>query len=129
VRAAFALAACEPVTALAKARKNVVRAIEEVSRRLGNTPSICRRCYVHPAVVDSYMEGVLRQALGRRRKSADRAVAGLGPHESAVLRLLEKRLAEAPVREDDRLRRALKASLAVARRRRAPFATRTPGRS
>jgi DNA topoisomerase-1 len=122
VRAAFSLAQGDPVTALSKARQNVVRAIEEVAKRLGNTPSICRKCYVHPAVVDAYMEGALREALGRRRKSVARAVAGLTPHESAVLRLLEKRLARGPVSEDDRLRRELKASLSAARRQRAPRA-------
>ena len=121
VRAAFALAACDPVTALNKARKNVVNAIEEVSRRLGNTPSICRKCYVHPVVIESYMDGVLAQALGRRRKPSGRAMAGLGPHESAVLRLLEKRVASSPAGADDRLRRELTASLAALRRQ-----TRTP---
>ncbi|HEY7509179.1 MAG TPA: DNA topoisomerase IB [Vicinamibacteria bacterium] len=127
VRAAFALAACEPVSALARARQNVARAIEEVSRRLGNTPSICRKCYVHPAVVESYMDGVLAAALGRRRKPSRRAVAGLSPHESAVLRLLEKRLARGPVSADDRLRRELKASLTAARRQnRAPRAAHRP---
>jgi DNA topoisomerase-1 len=127
VRAAFSLAQHEPVTVLSKARKNVVRTIEEISLRLGNTPSISRKCYVHPAVVDSYMEGVLREALGRRRKSPRGTVAGLTPHESAVLRLLEKRLAEAPASEGEKLQRELKASLAVARRRkqsRAPRAAR-----
>jgi DNA topoisomerase-1 len=122
VRAAFSLAQHEPVTALAKARKNVIHTIEEVAKRLGNTPSISRKCYVHPAVVESYMEGVLRQALGRRRRPAGRPVAGLTPHESAVLRLLEKRLAQGPVSEDERLRRELKASLAAGRRQRAPRA-------
>jgi DNA topoisomerase I len=116
VRAAFALAACEPVSALNKARKNVVKAIEEVSRRLGNTPSICRKCYVHPTVIDSYMEGVLVEALGRRRRPSGRGLAGLSAHESAVLRLLERRLAGPPESPDDRLRRELKVSLAAARR-------------
>ena len=127
VRVAYALAASDPVTGLSKARKNVLCAIEEVSRRLGNTPSICRRCYVHPAVVDSYTEGVLREALGRRGKPAGRAMAGLSPHESAVLRLLAKRLAQGPPDEDERLYRELKVSLAVARRdrrKRAPRAAR-----
>jgi DNA topoisomerase-1 len=118
VRAAFALARNDPVTALNKARKNVTRAIEEVARRLGNTPSICRKCYVHPAVVDSYMDGVLQQALGRRRRVSARAVPGLSPPESAVLRLLEKRAAAGPPEDDARLRRELKASLSAARRRR-----------
>ena len=131
VRAAFALAQREPVKALGKARKNVAIAIEEVARRLGNTPSICRKCYVHPAVVDSYMDGVLQQALGRRRRASRRRVAGLSAHESSVLRLLEQRLVSGPPSESDRLRRELKASLAAARRqRRAPRAARRlPARS
>ena len=127
VRAAFALAQREPVSALGKARKNVALAIEEVARRLGNTPSICRKCYVHPAVVESYMDGVLREALGRRRRASRRAAAGLSAHEASVLRLLEKSLAAAPATEDDRLRRELKASLAAVRRprqQRAPRAAR-----
>jgi DNA topoisomerase-1 len=125
IRAAWSLAKEAPVASLSKARKNVVRVIEETARRLGNTPSICRKCYVHPVVIESYMDGVLREALGRRRKSPGRAVAGLAPHESAVLRLLQKRLAEGPPTEGDRLNRELKASLAVGRRQsRAPRAAR-----
>ena len=126
VRAAFSLAQHEPATGLAKARKNVVRAIEEVSRRLGNTPAISRKCYVHPAVVESYMDGELRAALGRRRKSPGPMVRGLTPHEAAVLRLLERRLVAGPPSEDAKLGRELKASLAAARpkRRRAPRAAR-----
>jgi DNA topoisomerase-1 len=124
VRAAFALARHEPVRARSHARKNVLRAIEEVSRRLGNTPSICRRCYVHPAVVASYMDGALRAGLGGRRPRAGRPIAGLSAHESAVLRLLTARLAPGPPDGDDRLRRELKASLAPARQERAPRAAR-----
>jgi DNA topoisomerase-1 len=125
VRTAFALARNEPAAARTTARKNVLRAIEEVARRLGNTPSICRKCYVHPAVVDSYLEGGLHEALGRRRRTKVRALAGLSPHESAVLRLLQRRLPPAAVSADERLRRELKASLAAARREtRAPRAAR-----
>jgi DNA topoisomerase-1 len=129
VRAAFALARHEPVQAPGKARRNVVRAIEEVAHRLGNTPSICRRCYVHPAIVDSYLQGVLPAARRRPAKRSGRQVAGLSPHESSVLRLLEKQLAGGPPSEDDRLRRELKASLALAPRgrpRRSPGAARRP---
>ncbi|HEY5089890.1 MAG TPA: DNA topoisomerase IB, partial [Polyangia bacterium] len=35
----------------------VARAIEQVAARLGNTPSVCRKCYVHPAVISAYLEG------------------------------------------------------------------------
>jgi DNA topoisomerase-1 len=129
VRAAFALASCEPVTALNRARKNVVKAIEEVSRRLGNTPSICRKCYVHPAVIEAYLDGLLEDALGRRRRPVRRAVAGLSPHESAVLRMLERRAAAPRPGADERLRRELTATLAAVRRQnRAPTAARRTAR-
>ncbi|MDP9264561.1 MAG: hypothetical protein M3O91_00365 [Chloroflexota bacterium] len=41
------------------ARRNVLRAIDVVAERLGNTRAVCRRCYVHPAIVDAYSEGKL----------------------------------------------------------------------
>ena len=57
-------------------KTNVVRAIERVAERLGNTPSVCRKCYVHPAVVEAYLGG----GLGEVREA-----------ERAVLRLLRGR--------------------------------------
>jgi DNA topoisomerase-1 len=128
VRAAFALAACEPATALGKARRNVANAIAEVSRRLGNTPSICRKCYVHPAVIGSYLDGLLAAALGRRGQASRRRIAGLSSHESSVLRMLERRAATPAPGADQRLRHELQSSLARARRQnRAPRAARRAG--
>ncbi|MEO6419005.1 MAG: hypothetical protein ABIP39_06335 [Polyangiaceae bacterium] len=46
-----------------EAKRNIVQAIKSVAERLGNTPSVCRKCYVHPAVLDGYEEGALAQAL------------------------------------------------------------------
>ncbi len=46
-----------------QAKKNLVRAIATVALRLGNTPAICRKCYVHPAVLDGYLDGSLLQTL------------------------------------------------------------------
>src|SRR5207253_11221700 len=40
----------------AEAKRNVVRVITAVAERLGNTPAICRRCYIHPDVIDSYVQ-------------------------------------------------------------------------
>lgn len=40
-------------------RKNVVEAIKRVAQKLGNTPSVCRKCYVHPGVMDAYQNGRL----------------------------------------------------------------------
>jgi DNA topoisomerase-1 len=44
-------------------KKAQVAAIKEVARRLGNTPAICRKCYIHPAVLECYLDGSLRRTL------------------------------------------------------------------
>ncbi len=73
------------------ARSNIVSAIENVSKRLGNTPTICRKCYVHPAVIDAYMDGdtisTIEQQVEKQRKEHD-----LPPLEHAVMELLVRRL-------------------------------------
>jgi DNA topoisomerase-1 len=80
-----------------QARKNVVAAIQEVSERLGNTPAICRKSYVHPSVINSYLEGTLHSLLaaGDPKEAVEKVVAdapsrGLKPEEEAVIRLLER---------------------------------------
>jgi DNA topoisomerase-1 len=76
-----------------QAKKNVVAAIENVARRLGNTPSVCRKCYVHPAVVDSYLDGTLLETLGEDARNELRDhLKELPPEEAAVLALLQKKL-------------------------------------
>ena len=55
VLAALALQEFEAFDSQTQAKKNIVRAIESVAERLGNTPSVCRKCYVHPMVLDSYL--------------------------------------------------------------------------
>lgn len=91
--AAEALAGFEEVDSETTAKHNVVRAIERVSARLGNTPSICRKCYVHPAVIDAYLAG---DTLASVRQRADEEIsehlADLPPEEAAVLMLLHERL-------------------------------------
>jgi DNA topoisomerase-1 len=117
MRAAWALHA---VAAAAgpqhKATKtHVVRAVESVARRLGNTPSICRKCYIHPAIIDSYLDGSLRGTLTRRAAREIAAPAGkLRPEEAAVLRLLARRAAALASGVD--LGLTLRASLRAARR-------------
>ena len=44
-------------------RRAQVAAIKQVAQRLGNTPAICRKCYIHPAVLDGYLSGRLRKTL------------------------------------------------------------------
>jgi DNA topoisomerase I len=77
-----------------QAKKNIVRAIESVARRLGNTPSVCRKCYVHPGIIDAYLEGTMLDSLRRRALEEMSDVRGLSPEESAVLALLQRRLAQ-----------------------------------
>ena len=72
----------------------VVRAaIERVAARLGNTPTICRKCYVHPEILSLYAEGALLLQVKERVEGELREdLATLKPEESAVLSLLEGRL-------------------------------------
>jgi DNA topoisomerase I len=73
-------------------RRNVVRAIETVADRLGNTPSVCRKCYVHPEVVAAYLDGSLAGTLDGRL-TAEARRSGLRAEEARVLQLLARRTA------------------------------------
>lgn len=95
VLAALALAEFEKFDNQAAAKKNVRAAIEKVAAKLGNTPAVCRRCYVHPEVIDSYMSEALILELEHQveRELRDN-IAGLGPEEALVLAFLQRRLSE-----------------------------------
>jgi DNA topoisomerase-1 len=91
--AAIALQEMEAVDEEAQSRHNVVAAIERVAERLGNTPAICRQCYVHPAIIESYMDGTLIKSLKEKaKKEIAEDLDDLPPEEAAVLVLLHKRL-------------------------------------
>ncbi|MDQ9171952.1 DNA topoisomerase IB [Oxalobacteraceae bacterium R-40] len=93
VLAALALQEFEKFDSEAQAKKNIVRAIENVARRLGNTPAICRKCYVHPEVLASYIDGTLLEAMRQRTgKALSEDVHALRPEEAAVLAFLQERL-------------------------------------
>ena len=87
---AAALGEIDPFASAAEAKKNVTDAVKRVAERLGNTPAICRKCYVHPAILESYLEGTLLDALTDTSGSA--AEEALEAMEGAVLKLLVKRL-------------------------------------
>ncbi|HWJ94253.1 MAG TPA: DNA topoisomerase IB [Telluria sp.] len=93
VMAALALQEFEAFDTKATAKKNLKSAIERVAARLGNTPTICRKCYVHPEIFDAYNEGTLllevKQEVERELRDE---LASLKPEEAAVLSLLEARL-------------------------------------
>jgi len=101
VLAAMALQEFEAVDSDAQAKKNVVRAIESVAERLGNTPSVCRKCYVHPAVLDAYLDGTMLEGLrARAEESLVEDLKDLQPEEAAVLAMLERRLAQETANND-----------------------------
>ncbi len=113
VLALIALQEFEAFDSQVQAKKNVVRAIESVARRLGNTPSVCRKCYIHPGVLDAYLEGTMLEALRRRASEEMEHVRGLSAQESAVLALLQRRLAQ----EEEQDRSNRKAAPGKRRRR------------
>jgi DNA topoisomerase-1 len=93
VLAARALQELQEVDSQARAKKNIVRAVEAVSEMLGNTPTICRKCYVHPAVFEAYLDGALVSTLRRRAdQKISSALHHLRPEEAAVLAFLQRRL-------------------------------------
>jgi len=78
--------AARPVTAAA-GKRAIVRAIECAAQRLGNTVAVCRKSYVHPAVVEGFLNGDVI-APSRRAPSRGHRLAG---DEAAVARLIERR--------------------------------------
>ena len=114
VLAAVALQEFEAFDNNAKAKKNVRAAIERVSAKLGNTPTICRKCYIHPEILNCYLEGGL--ADGARQEVAAELRDEIGtmrPEEAAVMALLQRRLAENPPEKPLSTREQLEASAAL----------------
>jgi DNA topoisomerase-1 len=96
VLAALALAEYKKYDTEAEAKRNVVAAIENVARQLGNTPAICRKCYVHPDILEAYMSGDLVKMIeGKIADKFRKQHAKLSADEVMVLAFLNKRLKRA----------------------------------
>jgi DNA topoisomerase I len=91
VLAAVSLHALEGFESEAEAKRNVIVAIDRVARRLGNTRAVSRRSYVHPAVIDSYLDHKLAEALTRRTDRRQDGAAATPSVEAAVLKLIGRR--------------------------------------
>lgn len=93
VRADLGAAALTKVKVLAAVvqllEKTFIRvgAVSHVATHLGNTPSVCRACYIHPSVLEAYSDGTRQSAFAGVR----RPVRGLSADEAAVLALIENR--------------------------------------
>lgn len=96
VLAAMALCDLRLATTPSARKRCVVQAVTDVAARLGNTRAVCRKCYIHPMVIDAFMDGVtidVQNAPTRRTRASGR----LSPGEAAVLGLL-RRFSEPRVR-------------------------------
>lgn len=90
VLAAEALRACGDFTSKVQAKTNVLRAIEKVAAHLGNTKTVCRKCYIHPLLLESYRRGeFLTQVKLPAAPSGVRSRTQLSPPERAVLGFLQ----------------------------------------
>ena len=87
VLAARHLAELPPPATKAEGKRKLTAMLAEVSGVLGNTPTVCRKCYIHPAVIEGYLDGSLSKAW---RKGGARWQRGAGdPFESLLLFMLE----------------------------------------
>jgi DNA topoisomerase-1 len=91
--AAQALQEFEDFDSNARAKRNVTQAIERVAAQLGNTKTVCRKCYIHPEVIAAYLDHSLLKVLQQRTEHALRTgLTSLTPEEAAVLALLQERM-------------------------------------
>ncbi|MCE0463964.1 DNA topoisomerase IB [Pseudomonas uvaldensis] len=67
-----------------EARKHVVEMVRQVAQQLGNTPTVCRKCYIHPAVLEGFLLGALRELPKPRVRK------GLSEEEVALAMFLQK---------------------------------------
>src|SRR5260221_6876339 len=91
VLAATFLRGYEAADSAARAKRNIVSAIEQVAKRLGNTRAVCRKSYVHPAVIDAYLDGSMTKTTARGAGRTARAVGRLTESEAVVLGLFQRR--------------------------------------
>lgn len=71
-----------------EAKRHVVEMVKNVARQLGNTPAVCRKCYIHPAVLQGFVLGTLAQLPRPRMRK------GLRAEEVGLAMLLEKLVSE-----------------------------------
>jgi DNA topoisomerase-1 len=89
VLAARALREFRCAESMAASKRNVLRAIEAVAGVLGNTPAVCRKSYIHPAILECYMDRSMESKLARALPpSLKRVAAKLRPDEVDALRIL-----------------------------------------
>jgi len=94
LRAATVLAELGPAKTETEAKRNVALAMRLVSSELGNTPTICRKSYVHPMVVARYLDDGETIALPRARRTAANRGQAHSPEERALIEFLDRHFPE-----------------------------------
>ncbi|HEX2843902.1 MAG TPA: DNA topoisomerase IB, partial [Candidatus Limnocylindria bacterium] len=94
VLACMALQDFEAFGSETEAKRNVVDAVKRVAERLGNTPAVCRSSYIHPEILNAYLDGSMLESL-KQLAAEELAEAGheLTPAEAAALGVIQARLA------------------------------------
>ena len=88
------LAELGPAKSATEAKRNVALAMRLVSTELGNTPTICRKSYVHPMVIARYLDEGETIALPRSRRRAPDRGQSHSPEERALIEFLDKHFPE-----------------------------------
>ena len=90
--AAVALAEVGKADDEGQIKKNVVNAVKSVAEKLGNTPTVCRGSYIHPAVLSAYESGItLDEFRPKKTRRIHRLEAEYEPEEKALLELLKRK--------------------------------------
>ena len=92
--AAIALNAVGAFETKKQAKSNIKNAVSAVAKILGNTPAICRKCYVHPAIFETYLSGDSIEGLKQKTEEALESNVDLRSGETAILKFLQARLAK-----------------------------------
>ena len=90
VLAAQLLREFEAFSSTAQAKRNIVAAVEQVAMRLGNTKAVCRKCYIHPAVIDAYVQGKTIRLKGGASGTYSPGRTQLSADERAVVALIRR---------------------------------------
>jgi len=111
---ALSLAANDAAETLADRKRNLVEAIAAVAKRLGNTPAVCKKSYIHPGVIDAYLESGALELVERKVRKKIAQTHALSTDEAKVVAFIEKLIARD---EDAHLKSLLEKSVRRAKKR------------
>jgi DNA topoisomerase I len=112
---ARALSTLPPPRSATAGRRDIRRAVEAASQLLRNTPAVCRKCYIHPQVFESYLGGRLHAAM--RGRPEEVALIALLENKKSSFVAAEREIRARGLRDGNRARPVLHSPLLAAHRR------------